>query len=154
MHHYYHSDGMTDLDVLRSDARARSGGKGIHVQYPEASILHLHPAREMVNGEPKDIACVGHKHEKYNMLGVMEEFVAEEVAQPSIKLKLVEIERTKDEIVWRVEAGGVFQAREFDLDEFYDGLNEAGIDGSLVRLFIHSPVVGEPSIRAVMDIRQ
>jgi hypothetical protein len=40
-HHYYHSDGFTDLAVMRNDAEHRRSRK----DKPEQSIIHLHPKR-------------------------------------------------------------------------------------------------------------
>lgn len=39
MHQYYHSSGVTDLDVLRKDAMYRLVDK----KNPEESLIHLHP---------------------------------------------------------------------------------------------------------------
>jgi len=41
MHEYFHSQGRTDLDAIRSDAVYRL----IKGRPPEESLIHLHPAK-------------------------------------------------------------------------------------------------------------
>ena len=50
MHIYYHSKGMTDLDVMRADAHLR------FKRSAENSLIHLHPKQERscpVKGKPE-----------------------------------------------------------------------------------------------------
>jgi hypothetical protein len=42
LHHYYHREGVTDIDAMRHEARMRLA----HSRFPEESIIHLHLAEE------------------------------------------------------------------------------------------------------------
>jgi hypothetical protein len=59
IHHYYHIQGLTDLDKQRSDAISRQTDKDFKQQ---TSIIHHHRA-----GEPKNELCdlSDNKHEVY-----------------------------------------------------------------------------------------
>jgi hypothetical protein len=53
IHHYWHKDGHTDVEVMRKDANYRLVDK----RHPEESIIHYHE-----HDEPCDV----YKHEDFN----------------------------------------------------------------------------------------
>jgi len=70
MHHYYHTEGRTDLSKIRDQANERAAGTGIFDRWPESSWVHLHPKAVLVEGtkEPIEFQCLGGKHEYYRMV--------------------------------------------------------------------------------------
>jgi hypothetical protein len=53
-HHYYHHQGLTDLEKIRDDAHRRAND----TKFPENSIIHYHTDDDMCPGTgPNDDMC-------------------------------------------------------------------------------------------------
>jgi hypothetical protein len=175
IHEYYHTEGMTDLSVLRSDAQARLDGKGTHAFAKQESIIHLHPKRitdtdkeSPTFGQVFDIACYSKEHEAYNYHSGIYKYTLEE-APPFVVVDmsdtpidtgyvLTEVSRDHKEIVWRIETpdrtGQLVGATDINVDTLLSTLSGVGISCETVEIYAVDETGGSISLHISMDIRQ